>query len=58
MTEDQKNMLAVFGGLAMIGLLMRSKGEINEQQLAEQSFEIAQFMATEHRRISDGTYNE
>lgn len=58
MTEDEKGMLAVFGGLAMLGLLLRTKGEINEQQLAEDAFQIGEFMATELRRISDGTYSE
>ena len=35
MSEDEKGMLAVFGGLAMLGLLLRTKGGIDEQQLAE-----------------------
>ena len=58
MSEDHKNLVTFYSGLAMLGLLLRSKGEINEQQLAEDSFQIAEFMATEHRRISDGSYSE
>jgi len=58
MSEDHKNLVTFYSGLAMLGLLMRSKGSVIASELTEDAMVIGQAMATELRRISDGSNDE
>lgn len=58
MTDDEKNWLGVFAGLAMLGFLARSKGAVFPDDVVADAFSIGKAMATELRRISDGSSNE
>lgn len=58
MTDDEKNWLGVFAGLAMLGLLARSKGAVFPDDVVADAFSIGKAMATELRRISDGSSSE
>lgn len=58
MTDDEKNWIGVFAGLAVVGLLIREKGVVYPDELTRDAFSIAKYMATELRRICDGTYDE
>ena len=58
MTDDDKNWTGVFAGLAMLGFLMRSKGAVFTDEVVADSFSIGKLMATELRRISDGSSDE
>lgn len=58
MNENDKHELTFFAGLAMVGLLMRSKGSVIASEITEDAFTVAKFMATELRRISDGSNDE
>jgi len=56
--ENETNWTGVFAGLAMLGLLMRSKGAVMPDELVADAFCLGKSMATELRRISDGSSNE
>ena len=58
MTEDEKNWTGVFAGMAMLGLLNRSEGAVMPDELVADAFSIGKAMATELRRISDGSSSE
>jgi hypothetical protein len=58
MNEDSKQMLAFFGGMALVGLLARSRETLDPRQLAEQALDIGAYMSAEHRRISDGSKDD
>ena len=58
MTDDEKNWLGVFAGLAMLGLLARAKGAVFPDDVVADAFSIGKAMATELRRISDGSSSE
>ena len=58
MTEDEKNWTGVFAGMAMLGLLNRSEGAVMPDELVADSFCLGKLMATELRRISDGSSDE
>jgi hypothetical protein len=58
MTEHETNWVGVFAGLAMLGLLVRSKGAVFPDDVVADSFSIGKAMATELRRISDGSSSE
>ena len=58
MSEDQKNLITFYSGLAMLGLLMRSKGAVMADELTADAIAIGKSMATELRRISDGSNDE
>jgi hypothetical protein len=56
--ENETNWVGVFAGLAMLGFLMRSKGAVFTDEVVADSFSIGKMMATELRRISDGSSDE
>ena len=56
--EEERHLLGFFGGLAMLGLLIREKSAFGPRKLSEEAMKLAEHMATEHRRICDGTYSE
>ena len=58
MTDDEKNWTGVFAGLAMLGLLVRSKDVVAVDEVVADAFWLGKAMATELRRISDGSYDE
>ena len=58
MTENETNWVGVFAGLAMLGLLARSKGAVFTDEVVADAFSIGKLMATELRRISDGSSDE
>jgi len=58
MTEDEKNWVGIFAGLAMLGFLARSKGAVFPDDIVADAFSIGKAMATELRRISDGSSDE
>lgn len=58
MSENEKHELTFFAGLAMVGLLMRTKGSVITDELVADAFTIGKGMSTELRRISDGSSDE
>ena len=58
MTDDEKNWTGVFAGLAMLGLLVRSKDVVAVDEVVADAFWLGKAMATELRRISDGSSDE
>jgi hypothetical protein len=48
-------LLAFFGGMALVGLLARSGETLDPRLLAEQALDIGAYMSAEHRRICDGS---
>jgi hypothetical protein len=58
MTDDEKNWTGVFAGLAMLGLLVRSKDVVAVDEIVADAFWLGKAMATELRRISDGSSDE
>jgi hypothetical protein len=58
MTDDEKNWIGVFAGLAMLGLLVRSKDVVAVDETVADAFWLGKAMATELRRISDGSSDE
>jgi hypothetical protein len=58
MNENETNWLGVFAGLAMLGFLARSKGAVFPDDVVADAFSIGKAMATELRRISDGSSDE
>ena len=58
MNENETNWVGVFAGLAMLGFLTRSKGNVFPDEVVADAFSIGKLMATELRRISDGSSDE
>jgi len=56
--EQETNWTGVFAGLAMLGLLVRSKDVVAVDEIVADAFWLGKAMATELRRISDGSSNE
>ena len=56
--EQDTNWTGVFAGLAMLGFLARSKGAVFPDDVVADAFSIGKAMATELRRISDGSSDE
>jgi hypothetical protein len=56
--DEGGELLAFFGGMALVGLLAGRHSWVDPLDLVEQALDIGAYAAAEHRRICDGSNDD